>query len=105
MTALRHNAGKARVDWLPPDTLMALGSLMGDQMGEGKKYPARNWEKGMPHMTVYASLLRHLFAWANGEDVDPESGHLHAAHVHWNAMALHTYLVRGIGEDNRPGSQ
>lgn len=105
MTALRHNAGKPRVDWLPPDALIGLAALMRDQMGEGKKYPARNWEKGMPHMTVYASLLRHLFAWAQGEDTDPESGHPHSAHIHWNAMALHTYSLRGIGEDDRPGKQ
>lgn len=33
-------------------------------------------------------LLRHLLAWQEGEERDPESGQLHLAHVVWNALRL-----------------
>lgn len=98
----RHNAGKTRLDYLPPDVMVALANHMTKSMGPGKKYAERNWEKGMPLMACYASLLRHLFAWAQGEDRDEESGSLHLVCVLWNAMALVAYTLRGIGTDDRP---
>ncbi|WP_308718953.1 dATP/dGTP diphosphohydrolase domain-containing protein [Komagataeibacter xylinus] len=102
--AERHNHGKARLDYLPPDVMTALAEHMTKSMGPGKKYPERNWEKGMPLMTCYASLLRHLFAWAQGEDRDKESGSLHLVCVLWNAMAMVAYTLRGVGKDDRPSS-
>jgi len=54
---------------------------------------AWNWCKGMPVSAVSESLLRHMFAFLNGEDKDPESGIDHLGHVMSNAMFL-SYIMR-----------
>ena len=95
---LRHNDGKPRVDLLPPDVLLALAEVYTKAIG---KYPERNWERGMKWSNVYASLQRHLYAFWAGEDVDPESQQAHIMHALWNVVALATYQIRGIGEDDR----
>lgn len=62
----------------------------------------RNWEKGMDWSRVYSSLMRHLLAWWNGEDNDPETGLPHVAHIATNAAFLVAYNARNVGKDDRP---
>lgn len=95
---LRFDEGKERVDLLPADALMELGKVYG---AGAKKYAARNWERGMPYSKVLGPLLRHLFKWMRGEQIDPEDGQRHIAKVAWNAMSLLTYELRKIGIDDR----
>jgi hypothetical protein len=95
---LRLDEGKERVDLFPPDALMELGRVYG---AGSIKYPLRNWERGMPWSKVIGPLLRHLFKWMRGEERDPEDGQRHIAKVAWNAIALLTYELRGIGTDDR----
>lgn len=95
---LRYNTGKTRFDLLPPDALKELAEVYTQG---AKKYAARNWEKGLSWSECYGSLLRHANAWAAREDRDEESGQPHMAHVAWNAMALLTFYLRSIGEDDR----
>ena len=47
----------------------------------------------MPVTQVTESLMRHLFAYLGGEDVDPESGCRHISHVMCNAMFIE-YIMR-----------
>ena len=95
---LRFDEGKSRVDLLPADALMEVGKV--NAYGAAK-YAPRNWERGMPWSKVVGPLLRHLFKWMMGENVDSESGQRHIAMVAWNALALLTYELRGIGTDDR----
>ena len=85
---LRHNTGKLPVDLVPPSAIFGMAKVL--EAG-AKKYEARNWERGMKWTTVYASLMRHLLKWMNGEDVDPESGCSHMEHVLCNAAFLVEY--------------
>ena len=39
-------------------------------------------------------MLRHLLAEMRGEDVDPDTGLLHAAHTAWNALARLDLMLR-----------
>lgn len=95
---LRFDAGKNRLDLLPFDALTELGMVY--TMG-AQKYAPRNWELGMPWSKVLGPMLRHLFTRiVTGERLDPESGRSHLAHVAWNALALLTYELRGLGEDD-----
>lgn len=97
---LRYNEDKPRMDLLPWDALLELAHHFG--IG-AKKYAARNWEKGLPwNSGIAASLSRHLAAWSQGEDIDPENGQRHDVAILWNAIALVTYRLRGIGVDDRP---
>jgi hypothetical protein len=46
-----------------------------------KKYQTHNWRKGLTFLRILSALLRHAFAILRGEDRDPETGLLHAAHI------------------------
>lgn len=97
---LRYNKDKARMDLLPWDALVEVAHHY--RIG-AEKYAERNWEKGMKwDEGCAASLARHLAAWSQGEDVDPENGQHHDVAIAWNALALVAYRLRGVGEDDRP---
>lgn len=53
-----------------------------------KKYNDHNWMKGLKTTEICESLLRHVFAYLEGEDNDPESGISHIGHIQCNAMFL-----------------
>lgn len=64
-----------------PELLRAIAAV--SKYGE-EKYEAYNYFKGMPLEDCLDSMLRHLVAWLDGEDLDPESGLSHLAHFAWN---------------------
>ena len=97
---LRLDAGKPRMDLLPPEAMIALAELY--EVGS-RKYAERNWEKGMPWGKCFACMMRHAWKWMAGEDHDDETGCHHMIHVAWNAIAIFVYARRGIGKDDRPG--
>ncbi len=55
----------------------------------------------MPWTEVIASAMRHLEAIRLGEDIDEESGLLHAAHLQANAAMLTEYYFTKQDFDNR----
>ncbi len=55
----------------------------------------------MPWTEVIASAMRHLEAIRLGEDIDEESGLLHAAHLQCNAAMLTEYYFTKQDFDNR----
>ena len=68
-----------------------------------RKYGAFNWrETDVEAMTYVGATLRHLTAFVDGEDTDPDSGNPHLAH----AMASLAILVDALESegviDNRP---
>ena len=47
-----------------------------------ERYEAYNWRKtGVCASTYVSAIMRHLNAWRDGEDLDPESGISHIAHI------------------------
>lgn len=62
----------------------------------------RNWEKGMDWSRPFSALHRHLEAWWNGENHDPETGYSHLWHAGCCILFLIAYERRGIGKDDRP---
>jgi hypothetical protein len=70
--------GKLMVQLVPP----ALVEQTARVLGYGaKKYARNNWQRGMRWSEVSGALERHLMAWKRGEDMDPESGEMHLAHL------------------------
>lgn len=96
---LRYNSGKTRLDLIPPFAEKQLGEVL---TKGALKYAPRNWEKGMLWSNVSASLYRHLNAFSNGEDFDPETGLLHTAHIMCNAAFLTEYYRIYPQGDDRP---
>lgn len=97
-TGGQKNQKLARFDLLPPDTLFRVA----EHLGKGaQKYAARNWEAGYAWGLSYGALQRHLNAFWSGEDIDEETGshHLDAVIVH--ALFLRTFVLRGLGTDDR----
>lgn len=93
---------KLRYDLIPPEALAGLAQVY--TIG-AKKYSDRNWENGINYGRIYAALMRHIEAWRQGEDYDPENGQHHLDSVVWNAVALRTYEARNMGgrfDDLRP---
>jgi hypothetical protein len=95
---LRYNFDKLRYDLIPPLANREYAKVWTQALG---KYPEGNWEKGMPWSEVIASALRHLEAIRLGEDIDAESGLLHAAHLQCNAAMLTEYYFTKQDYDNR----
>lgn len=66
-----------------------------------KKYGKYNWKKGLKTTEICDSMLRHIFAYLNGEDIDEESGLPIEGHILCNAMFL-AYMMKHKSElDNR----
>jgi len=66
-----------------------------------KKYARYNFAKGYKWSLSYDAMQRHLMAFWNGENLDPESGLPHLAHAGWHCLALLTFSMRKLGTDNR----
>ena len=65
------------------------------------KYDDHNWKKGLPTTEICESLIRHLTAYLDGEDIDPDSGLSHIGHMQCNVMFL-SYMDKFMPKfDNR----
>ena len=77
---------------------MALGFDEG-----ARKYGAFNWRHGKVSASTYISALeRHLLAWIDGEDIDPNSGKPHLAHMLASIAILVDAFEAGNLIDDRP---
>lgn len=85
---LHKDEGKAPLALVPRSLLEAVSRVL--EFG-ARKYKADNWRLGIEWRRVAGSLLRHTFAWLEGEDKDPESGLSHLAHAATNVAFLLEY--------------
>lgn len=69
-----------------------------------QKYEARNWERGYEWSASFAALMRHLTAFWQGEDNDPETGLSHMAHAGFHVLALLRFQRKHPELNDRPGS-
>lgn len=95
----RYNAGKTRYDLIPLSTLTDCADVFAYG---ANKYAAWNWSRGMKWSIPYACALRHLQAWYEGEDNDPESGLPHLGHVMCNLVMLAHFARHYPDLDDRP---
>jgi|SRR6056300_794958 len=66
--------------WLIPPKAMEEAAWV-HKLGNDK-YGAFNWRyTGVCASTYISAIIRHLNAWRDGEDIDPESGRSHIAHI------------------------
>lgn len=99
-TGVKHDQGKDLWHLLPVDSTREIVRVL--TFG-AKKYTERNWENGLLYSRPYSALLRHLTAWWDGEDKDPETGLSHLAHAGCCVLFLLSYEVRQMRSlDNRP---
>ena len=83
----RHNEGKPQLSFIVLGREVAAGEAAVWAWGAAK-YARGNWLKGMSWTQSADSLLRHVTALLNGEDLDPETGLPHADHLVCSAKIL-----------------
>ncbi|MDO5606480.1 MAG: DUF5664 domain-containing protein [Paracoccus sp. (in: a-proteobacteria)] len=95
-------AGAAKVpfDALPMQVIAELAVAH----GEGAlKYGRHNWRFGKVRAsTYYAAALRHLTAWIDGEDTDPDSGLSHIVKAMASLSVMRDAMLTNALDDDRP---
>lgn len=76
---------KNRLELVDPEFVEGLGRIL--TFG-ARKYEAHNWMKGIEYSRIIGAIKRHTSAIERGEDIDPESGQLHAYHLACETMFL-----------------
>lgn len=102
---------KVRLELFPSEALFAVSQVL--TFG-AKKYADRNWEKGMAWSRVFGAAMRHAWSWWAGRSptsknfafgsCDEETKFSHLWHLGCCVAFLITYEERGVGTDDRPGS-
>lgn len=95
---LKHDSEKPDLSLLPREFLEEVARAF--QHGE-KKYGRYNYLNGLSWNRVVAASLRHITAFNDGEDADPESGLSHLSHAGACIAMLLVYYKRGLGTDTR----
>lgn len=94
-TGAKMDAGKNRLGLVLGGFALAL-----EQVGEvgtfgAAKYTPNGWinvDNGVERYTD--AMYRHMMKEAQGEQIDPDSGMLHAAHACWNLLAVLELKIR-----------
>jgi len=82
----KDDHGKLPMHLIDRTAMEALASVL----AHGRdKYGAENWREGIQYSRLIGATMRHLHALNDCEDVDPDSGLLHASH----AMASLMFLI------------
>jgi hypothetical protein len=97
-TGRKDDADKSRVDLLDTEWMEGVGEVL--KFG-AKKYAAHNWRGGIAISRLIASGLRHLFAFARGEDYDVESGLHHLLHASCCLMFAYWTVIHKPELDDR----
>ncbi len=102
--AMKYKEGKTRYDLLPVYPLECVAKVLTKGLIEnGGKYPPNNWRKGRPWTDDISALERHLASFKGRNDVDPEDGEHHLAHLICDALFLLEHTVLHPENDDRPG--
>ena len=77
-TALKFDQDKLPLHLLSTEALNQTAAVL--KFG-AQKYAEHNWRKGFAWSRPLAAAMRHIMAFNDGEDKDPESGLSHLAHA------------------------
>lgn len=91
---------KAPLSTVSAPVLFELGTAM---LEGARKYGRHNYRVASVRASVYYdAALRHLAAWWEGEDVDPDSGLSHIAKALAGLVVLRDSMIQGNWVDDRP---
>ena len=96
--ALRYNEGKLKWSMVHYQSLAPLVRVL--MYGE-KKYARDNWKKGLNREEILDSMMRHLTALIDGQEIDPESGEHHIGHIMCNCMFYSYFNVGSEGKSSK----
>jgi hypothetical protein len=91
---------KAPLSTVSAPVMMEVGVAM---MEGARKYGRHNYrEAGVRGSVYYDATIRHLVAWWEGEDIDPDSGLSHITKAIASLTVLRDSMIRGNWDDDRP---
>lgn len=97
---VKYDAGKPRYGLVLGGFSRALERVVQVGTFGANKYSDDGWlSVPQGHARYTDAMLRHHFAEAGGEELDGESGMLHAAHRAWNALAVLELKLIENGEE------
>jgi hypothetical protein len=97
--ARTNDENKPPLALLPPEGLRAVARV---QAYGSRKYGSwNNYRKGMEVSRNCSCAMRHILAFMDGENLDPESGEHHIAHATCRLMFLLQNLKDGCAYDDR----
>ena len=85
MGGTKHDAGKPPMELLSHHALVEIAKVFGEG---AKKYERFNYRGGIAFNRLIGAAHRHLGAFSAGEDLDPETGLSHVAHLGCCAIML-----------------
>lgn len=89
-----------------PLSVVPMGPLYEVGLGlfEGaRKYGRHNWRAaGVRHSIYFDAAMRHLAAWWEGQDIDPDSGLHHVVKAIAGLLVLRDSMLCGNDVDDRP---
>jgi len=98
MSGIKYDQGKPPMSLVSNEFLVQVAKVL--EFGK-KKYSAHNWREGFTWDRPLDAALRHIHAFADGEDKDPESGLSHLAHAACCLMFLIEFEKTHPHLDNR----
>lgn len=91
---------KAPLSTVPANVLAEVGVAM---LEGALKYGRHNYRQaGVRASVYYDALMRHIMAWWEGEDIDPDSGLPHIVKAIATLVVLRDADSREMLEDDRP---
>ncbi len=91
---------KVSISKIPPAVLFEVANAL---LSGGLKYASYNWRAEGSRATVYYdAVMRHLMAWLEGEDIDPDSGLSHVTQAISGLIVLRDSMLQGNWVDDRP---
>ena len=98
MNGTKHDMGKAQLSLIPYEALKAEAAAF--EFGV-KKYSRNNYKGGFKQSRLLDACLRHVMAYAHGENNDLESGISHLGHARACLGMLLQNIADGRSEDDR----
>lgn len=102
MSAKKFDDGKPRLDLLSSKAKNGLALVLGPG---AEKYGDHNWREGLEWSRLVAAAYRHLDAFNDGEDLDPDDGLPHIDHAQACLHFLSHYFHAREGTDDRYRSE
>ena len=96
--AMKFDGDKAPLAWIPRECTEGIAKVLA--FG-AEKYDKDNWRKGIPMSKCISASLRHINAYNDGEDLDPESGLPHIDHALCGLMFVQWYAIHRPECDDR----
>lgn len=98
MKGTKHDQEKVKMELLSSFWLRGVAQVL--TFGAAK-YSADNWRRGIEIRRLTGAAMRHLTAFNDGEDLDPETGLSHVFHFSCCAMFIAELMLTHPELDNR----